>query len=140
LAEAEPAVIRSNRAELGALAGGEGDDPSADSYALTTLAVVVRTGETDFVTDGARRLHVSGGHPYQARVTAAGCAATALMAGFLAVEDDAVIAAAACLAFVAAAAETAGAQAAGPGSFVPAFIDTLYRLTPEQVGAHARIL
>jgi hydroxyethylthiazole kinase len=139
LVEAQPTLVRSNQAELAALTASAGDDGAADALALASLAVVVRTGATDFVTDGARRLHVAGGHHFQTRVTAAGCAATALMAGFLAVEGDAIVAAAACLAAVAAAAEAAGAHCAGPGSFVPAFIDALYRLTPDEVGDQARI-
>ncbi len=139
LAEADPAVIRLNRPELAAMTGMEGDDPVAEAYALSTLSTVARTGDVDFVTDGARSVRVSGGHPLMALVTATGCATGALTAGFLAVEPDAVVAAAACLAFVAAAAERAGAAAAGPGSFSPLFIDALNRLTPAEIGASARI-
>jgi len=154
LAMAEPAAIRLNRAELTALMGGEGNDDTQDTapdhiapggdesaaaYALATLSTVVRTGDVDFITDGVRSLIVEGGHPTMALVTAAGCAATALLAGFLAVEPDAVVASAVCLAFVAAAAEQAGMRSYGPGTFSPAFIDALYWLPPEEIGASARI-
>jgi len=139
LVDTEPTVIRSNRAELAALTASEGTDTDADAFALESLSTVVRTGDTDYLTDGARSLTVTGGHPTMALVTATGCAATALLAGFLSVEPDAVIAAAVCLAFVAAAAERAGRQASGPGSFVPSFIDALHTLTPDEIGAAARI-
>ncbi|MEJ8571926.1 hydroxyethylthiazole kinase [Microbaculum marinum] len=134
-----PTVIRGNRPELDGLTGAGGDDAAADALARSSRATVVRTGEVDYVTDGARAVRIAGGHPLMASITAAGCAATALLAGFLAVEDDPVTAASACLGFVAAAAERAGAQAAGPGSFVPAFLDALHALTPEEAGAQARI-
>ena len=139
LADLEPTVIRCNAVELAALAAGNGDDAAAEAFALATLCVVARTGEVDFVTDGARSARVSGGHPFMSQVTAMGCAATAVLAGLLVVEPDAVVAAAACLAFIAIAAEAAGAGAAGPGSFVPAFLDAIHALTPEDVGARARI-
>lgn len=138
LVEAEPALIRLNSAELSALTGGGRQDQAADTLALESMCVVARTGETDYVTDGARAVGITGGHAFMSMVTATGCATTALMAGFLAVEPDAVVAAASCLAFVAAAAEIAGAKAEGPGSFSPAFIDALSRLSPEDVAASAR--
>lgn len=141
LVTSRPTLIRSNQAELIAMTGGagDGDDRDADTFALTSGAVVVRTGETDYITDGTNQLTVAGGHSHLTRVTAAGCAATALMAGFLAVHDDAVVGSAICLAMVAVAAEIAGEKTAGPGSFATAFIDSLYQLTPEQVANQARI-
>jgi hydroxyethylthiazole kinase len=129
-----PAVIRANRAELAALGGSDGGDAAARLLARESGAVVVRTGEVDFATDGTREVQVSGGHPLMALVTASGCAATALMAGFLAVETDRFLAAAACLAFVKAAAERAGTAALGPGSFVPAYLDALHALGPNDFG------
>jgi hydroxyethylthiazole kinase len=134
LARRHPAVIRANRAELAALSGSDGGDAAARLLARESGAVVVRTGEVDFATDGTREVEVAGGHPLMALVTASGCAGTALMAGFLAVETDRFLAAAACLAFVKAAAERAGATARGPGSFVPAYLDALYALDPQDFG------
>lgn len=139
LARKRPAAIRSNRAELAALTGTDGGDAAARRLACETGAVVVRTGDVDFATDGRRDAYVSGGHPLMALVTASGCAATALMAGFLAVEPDRLAAAAACLAFVKAAAERAGAAAGGPGSFVPAYLDALHALAPAELGERTPI-
>ena len=47
------------------------------------------TGETDLVTDGERVCRIANGHPLMARVTAMGCAGSALVAAVLAVEPDA---------------------------------------------------
>ncbi len=135
LARRHPAVIRANRAELAALTSSDGGDEAARQLASETGAVVVRTGEVDFAANGTRELQVSGGHPLMALVTASGCSATALMAGFLAVETDRFLAAAACLAFVKLAAERAGETARGPGSFVPAYLDALHALQPADIGS-----
>lgn len=135
LARRHPAVIRANRAELAALTSSDGGDEAARRLAHETGAVVVRTGEVDFATDGTREIQVSGGHPLMALVTASGCSATALMAGFMAVEADRFLAAAACLAFVNTAAERAGETARGPGSFVPAYLDALHALQPADFGS-----
>lgn len=141
LAQRGPAVIRMNADELGALSGSDtGDDRDrAGALARALDVTVARTGAVDFVTDGARTIEIAGGHPLMAAVTATGCATTALLAGFLSVEDDPVAAATACLAFVKAAAERAGEGVAGPGSFVPAFLDALHQLTPEIIGETARL-
>ena len=47
------------------------------------------TGTVDRITDGAQQIAIENGHPLMARVTAMGCAASALTAAFLAVESDA---------------------------------------------------
>lgn len=139
LAARHPAVLRGNAAELAALIGAEADDRAVMFFARRQGLVAAMTGATDLVTDGARAVRVSNGHPLMGRVTAMGCAATALMAGFVAVADDPLDAAVACLAFVGVAAEAAGAAAHGPGSFVPAFLDALHALAPDDVAARARI-
>src|SRR5690606_40989031 len=60
--------------------------------------VVAVTGATDYVTDGTRVVSVTSGHPMMAKVTALGCTASALIGACLAVEKDALIAAAHALA------------------------------------------
>ena len=101
----------------------------------TTLAI---TGPTDLVTDGRRVIRVSNGHPLMSRVTGTGCAATATIGAFLAVDDDPVAATAAGLAFFGLAGEKAGEKTAAPGSFQTALIDALYTVTPEALAAGAR--
>ena len=109
-----PAVVRGNSDEIAAL--GELD------------TVVAETGPVDVVRDANRVIRLSGGHPLMARVTGLGCAASALVAAFCAVEDDPLQAAAQALLVLGRAAELAAAAAAGPASFQTALLDHLYSL------------
>jgi hydroxyethylthiazole kinase len=151
LAETGVSVIRGNASEILALGdgttGGKGvdaihtvEDAGAIAGGLarslrTTLAI---TGKVDLVTDGERLIRVEGGHPLMPLVTGTGCAATAVIGAFLAVDADAVTAAATGLAFFGIAGEMAGETAAGPGSFMVGLLDALYRLTPEEVAKRCR--
>jgi hydroxyethylthiazole kinase len=74
-----------------------------------------------------------------AKVTAMGCAGSALAAACLAVADNAFDAAAAALLMLGIAGEQAGANAAGPGSFAVAILDQLAALDAAALTAHARI-
>ena len=79
--------------------------------------VIGLTGERDFVSDGTRLATVANGDPLMAKVTAMGCAGSALVAAFLAVESDAWLATTAALIAFGVAGEVAAARARGPGSF-----------------------
>ena len=140
----QPAAIRGNASEIIALAGAAGQGRGMDSgdsvdsaaEAAQQLAraqgcVVLVTGETDLATDGQRSLRIVGGSHLMPQVTAMGCALSALLAGFVAIARDQPLAAAVAAAQVfAAAGQRAQEQAAGPGSFLPAFLDALYLLQP----------
>jgi hydroxyethylthiazole kinase len=152
LETARPTVIRANASETLALANAQSKTRGVDSVnsveesmeAARALAsgnntVVAVTGETDYITDGARSLFVYGGHSMLTNVTGTGCAASVIVAAFLAVEDDALMAAAHGLAFFGMAAAKAGLETDWPGSFWVKTLDQLYALTPAQVGASARI-
>jgi hydroxyethylthiazole kinase len=110
-----PAVVRGNSDEIAALAG------QIDT-------VVAETGPVDVVRDPTRTIRLTGGHPLMARVTGLGCAASALVAAFCAVEDDPLQAAAEALLVLGRAAELAADSAAGPASFQIALLDHLYSL------------
>ena len=140
-----PAIVRGNASEIIALAGAEAAGQGADSgddvaaaegparaLARETGAVVAVTGLRDFVTDGARAVRVSGGHALMPKVTALGCALTALT-GAYAAQESAFDAAAAALAHYAAAGERAGAAATQPGSFAVAFLDALAAVGPSDL-------
>lgn len=116
-----PAVVRGNSGEIAAL----GD--------LDT--VVAETGPVDVVRDATRVIRLAGGHPLMARVTGLGCAASALVAAFCAVEDDPLQAAAQALLVLGRAAELAAAGASGPASFQIALLDTLYSLDAKTLEA-----
>jgi len=134
-----PAVIRLNHAEFSALAD---DAPSPDAtmaFARANRIVVALSGETDLVTDGKRIVSVTNGHLLMAKVTAMGCAGSALVAACLAVEPDVLGATVAALVFIGVAGELAAGQSGGPGSFAAAVIDALYNLDGPTVTARARI-
>lgn len=143
-----PAVVRGNASEILALGGaassGRGVDAgdavaaaedAARGLASRLGAVVAVTGEIDFVTDGARAARLEGGDALMPRVTALGCALTALVGACVAGAGDRLAATAAALAAFKVAGAAAGAVAAGPGSFQPAFLDALAALDGDAVAA-----
>ncbi|UWS34708.1 hydroxyethylthiazole kinase [Erwinia pyrifoliae] len=140
----KPAAIRGNASEMMALAGqpvsGRGVDSlhasdaairSAILLAQKSGAVVAISGEVDFVTDGQRVLRVSGGSALMTRVVGTGCALSAVVAGFTALSGERLTHVASACRLVSLAGERAAAQARGPGSFIPAFLDALYQLDAE---------
>ena len=135
----KPRAIRLNRAEFAALSGAEPDDAALTRYALDTLAVVALTGTIDRITDGAQFVSIENGHPLMARVTAMGCAASALNAAFLAIENDPFVATAAALLAFGVAGGIAGERASGPGSFPAALLDALYALDKHTLMEKARV-
>jgi hydroxyethylthiazole kinase len=108
-------IIRGNASEMASLASPPG-------------AVRVTTGAVDVITDGKTRLEVAFGHPLMAKVTGMGCAASALIAAFAAVEPDRAKAAAAALTILGLAGERAARTARGPGSFAVSLIDSVYEM------------
>lgn len=101
----------------------------------TTLAV---TGAVDLITDGNRIIRVLNGHKLMGSVTGTGCAATATIGAFLAVDKDPVTAAATALAYFGLAGERAAARSTAPGSFMIAMLDALYEITPEILEKESR--
>ena len=136
-----PTVIKGNASEIRTLVGRDGRSRGADStlasseaiqaakeLALRLGGVVVVTGATDFVTDGARVEPIAGGHPLMSKVTGTGCALGGVIGAFLPVFRDPLEAAAkACFAF-ALAGEFAGHRAVGPGDFAVHFLNGLWQL------------
>jgi hydroxyethylthiazole kinase len=132
-------VIRGNAGEVFTLAGAGGKVRGVDSledvgerdaiiadFARKGKTVVAVTGPVDVVTDGKRMVKVSNGHPLLGQVTGTGCAATTVIAAFLAVSEGDHLEATACaLAAMGLAAELAAEKCAGPGTFVPQFLDAL---------------
>ena len=102
----------------------------------TTLAI---TGPIDLVTDGERFVEIANGHELMPYVTGTGCAATATIGAFAAVDADMVTAAATALAFFGLAGEKAAQSAKGPGSFMIALQDALYTITPEELQSGCQI-
>lgn len=135
----KPRAVRLNLAEFGALAGGKTDEAALARFAKARRTVAGLTGERDLVCDASRRAAISNGHPLMARVTAMGCAASALVGATLAVEPDAWKAVAAALIMIGVAGEMAAARARGPGSFAMEILDAVYALDRATLMASAKV-
>lgn len=145
-------IVRGNVAEIGALAGvtstTSGVDAGCADYerarVLPGLArahrtVIVCTGATDWVTDGARLVVVENGHPFLQRIAGAGDMLDALIASATTVESDAVVAAVCGLVWLGIAAEQAARAAEGIGSFHTRLFDALDALDDSTIQRAARI-
>ena len=138
----KPAAIRGNASEVLTLCGAEcaasgvdstvpGSDAveAAKSLAATLGTIVAVSGEVDYVTDGEKVEQIAGGSPLMARVTAMGCACTAVAGAALAVEKDAFAAVCSAMKLMALAGSTAGERFSAPGSFATGFIDALFEIS-----------
>jgi hydroxyethylthiazole kinase len=134
-------VIRGNASEVLSLAAEASKtkgvdaihsaDEAADAgivLARNSNTTLVITGEVDLVTDGQRILYVHNGHGLMGTVTGTGCTAAALIAAFMAVDPDAVMASATGLAYFGLAGEHAADRASAPGGFQIAMLDALYTM------------
>jgi hydroxyethylthiazole kinase len=139
LLQRRPGAVRLNRAEFEVLADREFSADALKAFVLAQLTVVGLTGEIDLVTDGAQFVSLANGHPLMARVTAMGCAGSALNAAFMAVEDDGFLATAGALLVLGVAGEIAAARSDGPGSFASNLLDAVYNLDSETLIAKARV-
>ena len=134
-----PKAVRLNAAEFTVLSGNEPACNALATYARSTKSLIALSGATDLVSDGERLAAIANGHPLMAKVTAMGCAVSALVAACLGVEQDAWLATVAALTIAGIAGELAAKKAAGPGSFAVAFVDTLFNLDGPMLIANARV-
>jgi len=139
-----PSIIRGNASEIMAVAGGAGVAPKgvdsahtaeqalafATSLAKHENCTVIATGALDIITDGRRVVKLANGSPVMAKVTALGCALSAVIGAFAAVHADSFAAGVAAVAVYGVAGEMAAEKTTGPGSYRAVFIDTL-----ESIGA-----
>jgi hydroxyethylthiazole kinase len=134
-----PRAIRLNGAEFQALAGAAPSADAAARYAHDRATVIGLTGDRDIVTDGTRTVTIANGDPLMAKVTAMGCAASALLGACLAVEPDAWCATAASLIIIGVAGEVAATRAQGPGTFAAAILDALHGLEAATIKQRAKL-
>lgn len=152
LTESAVSVVRGNASEILSLRNENSKTRGVDSLhtvdeAAETATVLAAelgstlaiTGAIDLVTDGERIIRVENGHAMMPNVTGTGCAATALIGAFSAVDSDPVTAASTALAYFGLAGEKAGEMSSGPGSFAVALLDALYQLTPAELEAGCRV-
>lgn len=103
------------------------------ALAAREQAVVVMTGKTDIVSDGSRVFAVRNGHEYLGMITGTGCTLGTTVSAMVAAcprDGDRLAAVIAGILLFEIAAEQAATKGSveGPGTFVPAFLDSLYRI------------
>ena len=143
------AIIKGNRSEIlqileDGTAQQKGVDSGPNTLAEEKLAsitkslacrernIVLMTGEVDYLSNGEVVLALSNGHESLGRITGSGCTLGTVIACCFAVErQNPLLAALAGVLLFNIAAEAAVSSPAvqGPGSFVPAFVDSLYQIT-----------
>lgn len=123
-----PTAIRGNVSEIEAL----GCLPGPQS-------IVAKTGPVDEIMDGATTIRIANGDPMMDRVTAMGCAETALVGAFLAVAPSPLAAVAQAVLVFNIAGEIAAEKCSGPGSFQGALLDALYGLTAADIQKRSKV-
>jgi len=134
-----PRAVRLNRPEFTALSGHDVDGAGLARFAQSHGLTIGLTGETDIVLAEGKLACVSNGDPMMTRVTAMGCAGSALVGACLAVEGDPWVATASGLLILGVAGEIAAAQARGPGSLAVGILDALHMLDRATLTDRARV-
>lgn len=142
-------VIKGNEAEIRAVSGLQVEQKGVDNISTSDVAarikvatdlsqklhnIIVITGIEDIVSDGKQAVVVSSGHRWLGEITGSGCSLGSTIASFLAANiQDKFLATIAAITLYGIAAEDAAEKESvlGPGTFVPAFIDSLYRLSSD---------
>jgi len=149
------AAVRGNASEIRTLAEGtaayRGVDADTDAVSSERTAmqlagmigaVVVVTGETDFVTDGRKAFRCTNGHPMMRTVTGTGCQLSALLGACLASGGDIPLnAALAAVCTMGLCGELAHARLLpedGNASLRNYIIDAMYHMTPDILEEGAR--
>ncbi|MEM6667856.1 MAG: hydroxyethylthiazole kinase [Pseudomonadota bacterium] len=146
-----PTLVRGNASEILAFGGAgsgrgtQAGDPvsaaeaTARDLARRTGGTVAVSGAVDFLTDGVAAARVSNGHPLMSKVTALGCALSAICGAFLGAGVDPFRASVAAFATFGLAGERAAETAAGPGSLAIHVLDELHLMTSAGLAQGARI-
>jgi len=162
LSIASPTVIRGNASEIIALQNASissglrklEDAPkgvesvhsshaalnAAISLSSTFQCVVCVSGETDWIVGSGRKISISNGASIMTRVTGMGCAATALIAAYLAVQPDPILATLEAMTVMGVSGEIAAERSSGSGSFQPAFLDALFNLKETDLQNRMKVL
>lgn len=150
--ECKPSIIRGNASEIIALSDTQAQTKGVDStnasdsaldsakaLACSTKAIVVISGETDYITDGTTVETVKNGNPMMEKVTGMGCTATAVVAAFAAVNKNLLEAATHGMSVMGICGEVAAAHSQGNGSLQVNFLDTLFNINEEMVRKNIRL-
>jgi hydroxyethylthiazole kinase len=139
LLEFHPSIVRGNALEIQALANST-SPMAAQELALQYGCVVAQTGETDIITNGVKTLMIANGHPMQTRISAMGCATTAFIACFMAIDHDAFDAAVQALLIMGVAAELAATKSFGPGSMHMNLLDSIYAINEQTLTRYGHVV
>lgn len=145
--ECHPNIIRGNASEIMALLNADIKSKGVDSsccsedavdsavkLAERTGAIVVISGEIDYITDGNRVESIRNGSRMMPLVTAMGCTASSMVGAFAAVNPKKLFEASLnAMALMGVVGEIATRNSAGPGSLLTNFVDTLYNITENQL-------
>lgn len=144
--ECKPTIIRGNASEIIALCNSNVKTKGVDStdssesaldsaklLAQQTNAIVVISGQTDYITDGTNVETVNNGNPMMARVTGMGCTASAMVATFAAINNNPFKAGVHAMTVMGIAGEIAASKSKGNGSLQVNFLDELYNLSAETI-------
>ena len=136
----KPAAVRLNGAEFKALTGAPPNVEAVRLAANSRGTIMALTGEVDIVSDGERVATIRNGDPLMGKVTAMGCAESALASAALAAAgDDPFAAVVAALTVFGIAGELAATLSKGPGTLALSVIDALHGMTPDMIADHARV-
>ncbi len=141
-----PTIIRGNGSEIMSLVDADvvskGVDSSissdaalvaAKALAKSSGAVVVISGQIDYITDGERVETITNGSTMMTSVTAMGCTATVVIGAFAAVCDSPFDAALYAMALMGVAGEAAAKISPAPATLQVNFLDKLYTITGEEL-------
>ena len=138
--ECKTSIIRGNASEIIALSDTQAQTKGVDSTkACNTKAIVVISGETDYITDGITVETVKNGNPMMEKVTGMGCTATAIVATFAAVNKNLLEAATHGMSVMGICGEVAAAYSQGNGSLQVNFLDTLFNINEEVIRKNIRL-
>lgn len=151
--ECRPSIIRGNASEIMALCSitntqtkgvdsTNSSDAALDSaqyVAKEAKAVVVISGETDYITDGINTILVKNGSPLMPRVTGMGCTATAIIGAFLAINPNLFEAANHAMLIMGIAGEIAASQSSGNGSMQINFLNALCNINEDVIQKHIKL-
>lgn len=155
--EFKPAIVRGNASEVIALASLWGIEAGASAQvrgvdstqavdeardaavalARFTGGAVAVSGEADLVTDGAQVAVSQGGSHFMAQITGSGCSLGGVCAVFATCAETPFAAALAGVQAYNLAGARAEARVDAPGSFQVAFLDELYKASPEDIAANS---
>lgn len=152
LEETPPTVLRGNASEILALNSDQGETKGVDSSHASDAAleaarelskrhgcVVCVSGAVDYVVHESKSARIVNGAQIMTRITGMGCAATALIGAFVAVQPSPFRATVSAMTVMGVAGELAASQAKGPGSFQPAFLDALHSIDESTLRSHSRL-